>query len=132
MGRKRVTIVIVVVVFAVLAFALGPRAAADTTLRFDPAVLGPDAEAYLARREAGVAGIRPGLQKEIVWADPASKAKTSIAIVYVHGFSASKGEMRPLPDRVASALRANLYFTRLTGHGQDGVAMAQGSGGGGK
>jgi pimeloyl-ACP methyl ester carboxylesterase len=47
--------------------------------------------------------------------------------VYIHGFSASKGEVRPLPDKVASALGANLFYTRLTGHGQDGAAMAKGS-----
>jgi hypothetical protein len=51
----------------------------------------------------------------------------TVAIVYVHGFSASKAEVRPLPDRVAAALHANLFFTRLTGHGQDGTAMAKGS-----
>ena len=67
------------------------------------------------------------MQKEIVWADPATKAKTPIAIVYIHGFSASKGEVRPLPDKVAAALGANLFYTRLTGHGQDGAAMAEGS-----
>ena len=70
--------------------------------------------------------IRPGLQKEIVWANPATKTKTPLAIVYIHGFSASKGEVRPLPDKVASALGANLFFTRLTGHGEDGAAMAEG------
>src|SRR5262245_20618875 len=127
MGRKTVTIVVVVAALLGLAFALGPPVAADTSLTFDPSVIGPDPEAYLAAREAAVAGIRPGLQKEIVRADPAGKAKTPIAIVYIHGFSASKGEVRPLPDRVATALRANLYYTRLTGHAQDGPAMAQGT-----
>ena len=73
-----------------------------------------------ARRQR-VKDIRPGLQKEIVWADPATKAKTPLAIVYIHGFSASKGEVRPLPDKVAAALGANLFYTRLTGHGQDGA-----------
>jgi pimeloyl-ACP methyl ester carboxylesterase len=117
----------VVIVLAAGLFLAGPRVAADTTVTFDPAAIGPDPEAYLARVEAAVPGIRPGLAKEIVWADPATKAKTPIAIVYVHGFSASKGEVRPLPDRVAAALGANLFFTRLTGHGQDGAAMATGS-----
>src|SRR6202007_3384630 len=77
--------------------------------------------------EAEVTDIRPGLQKEIVWADPASRARTPLAIVYVHGFSASKGEVRTLPDRAAAALHANLFYTRLTGHGEDSDAMAKGS-----
>ena len=47
------------------------------------------------------------------------------SIVYVHGFSATAAEVRPLPDLVAKALGANLFFTRLTGHGQDGDAMGR-------
>lgn len=107
-----------------LGFALGPREPADTSVTFDPSIIGKDPDAYLSRTEAEVAGIRDGLQKEIVWAFPNSRAKTKLAIVYIHGFSASKGEIRPVPDKVATALGANLYFTRLTGHGQNGAAMA--------
>jgi pimeloyl-ACP methyl ester carboxylesterase len=103
----------------------GPRVSRDTTIVFDPAAIGEDPDAWLAAREAAVPGIREGLAKEIVWAFPASKARTPIAIVYIHGFSASKGEVRPLPDKVAEALGANLFFTRLTGHGQDGAAMGE-------
>lgn len=117
----------VVLVVAALLFTLGPRVPVDTAVGFDPAAIGTDPDAYLARAEAAIPDIRPGLQKEIVWADPARKAKTSFAIVYIHGFSASKGEVRPLPDRVAGALGANLFYTRLAGHGRDGAAMAEAS-----
>jgi pimeloyl-ACP methyl ester carboxylesterase len=127
MGRKTVTTGLVVIAVLAIAFLLGPRVKADTKISFDPTAIGPDPEAYLARREAAVTNIRPGLQKEIVWADPATKARTPLAVVYIHGFSASKGEVRPLPDKVAAALGANLFYTRLTGHGQDGAAMAGGS-----
>jgi alpha-beta hydrolase superfamily lysophospholipase len=106
------------------AFLLGPREPADTRVSFDAAVIGNDPDAYLVKSEAEVAGIRDGLQKEIIWAFPNSKAKTKLAIVYIHGFSASKGEIRPVPDKVAAALGANLYYARLTGHGQNGPAMA--------
>ncbi|MGB8819274.1 MAG: alpha/beta hydrolase [Rhizobiaceae bacterium] len=92
---------------------------------FDPTSIGPDPDAYLAASEAKVSGIHDDLQKEIVWAYPTSKAKTPLAIIYVHGFSASKGETRPVPDMAAKALGANLYFARLTGHGQDGAALAE-------
>jgi len=34
--------------------------------QFDPSSIGPDPEAYIARREAAVTDIRQGLQKEIV------------------------------------------------------------------
>lgn len=106
-----------------LAYFLGPRAVADQSVRFDAAAIGPDPAAYLAAREAEHANIRDGLAKEIVWADPNRRQRTPLSIVYLHGFSASKGEIRPLPDFVAEALGANIFYTRLAGHGQDGAAM---------
>lgn len=117
-----------VIAFALAVFAaayfLGPRAVADPTVRFDAAAIGPDPEAYLAAREAAHPDIREGLAKEIVWADPERRERTPLSIVYIHGFSASKGEVRPLPDLIAAELGANLFYTRLTGHGLDGAAMA--------
>lgn len=127
MGRRVVLAVLVLVAVLALAFGLGPRVAVDTTIHFDPSVIGDDPQAYVARVEAAVPGIRDGLDKEIVWANPMVHARTPLSIVYIHGFSASKGEIRPLPDDVADQLGANLFYTRLTGHGQDGAAMAQGS-----
>ncbi len=124
MGRKILYILITLIVAGGVAFFAGPRVPVDTTVTFDATSLGTDLDAYLAKREASTPNLRAGLGREIIWAFPASKAKTPIAVVYVHGFSASKGEVRPLPDVVAKALGANLYYTRLTGHGQDGAAMA--------
>ena len=77
--------------------------------------------------EARFDDIRPGLEKEIIWADPDTKTRTPLAVVSVHGFSASRGEIRPVPEEIAKALGANLYFARLTGHGRSGDAMAEGS-----
>lgn len=125
--RKLIWGLMIVVTIAGLAFVMGPRTPVDTTITFDASAIGADPDAYLAGAEAKVAGIREGLAKEIVWAFPQSKAKTPFAVVYIHGFSASKGEVRPLPDKVAAALGANLFYTRLTGHGQDGAAMATAS-----
>ena len=80
-------------------------------------------DAWLAARETAVGGVREGCAKQIVWAQ--SPQKTKLAVVYVHGFSATGQEVRPLPDLVAKALGANLYFARLSGHGQDGAAMGK-------
>lgn len=104
---------------------LAPREPVDTTVRFDPAAIRGDPDAYLLRSEADIPNLRPNAQKEIVWAFPASRARTPLAIVYVHGFSATKAETRPLADDVAKALDANLFYTRLTGHGRDPAAMDQ-------
>jgi len=81
-------------------------------------------EGLVAAAEGKVGTIRDGLAKQIVWADPERRAKTKFAVIYVHGFSASPAEVRPLPDLVAKALGANLFFTRLAGHGvQDPDAL---------
>ncbi|WP_159086947.1 alpha/beta hydrolase [Loktanella sp. Alg231-35] len=81
-------------------------------------------EADLARAEAQVSALRPGCEKRISWAgEPATK--TAVSLLYIHGFSATGEELRPLPDLVAEGLGANLHFTRLSGHGQDGPAMGR-------
>lgn len=112
---------------AALLYALGPRTAIDTTIIFDPMLIGEDLDAYLADSEAAYADIRVDVHKQIVWADPETRERTPLSIVYIHGFSASPGEMRPLPDMVAGHFGANLFLTRLAGHGRGGDAMAEAS-----
>jgi len=119
-----IAVIAIVLIAAIAALWLfGSRTPVDTTITFDARTIGPDLGIYLAEREARIEGIRPGLAKQIVWADPARRERTDIAIVYIHGFSASPAEIRPLPDIVAKALGANLFFTRLAGHGASSEAM---------
>jgi esterase/lipase len=85
-----------------------------------------DLDRYLAREEAGVPGILGWAKKGIVWNDPATKRKTRWALVFLHGFTASRGELSPACERIAGRLKANLYFARLRGHGvEDPDAFAQ-------
>ena len=121
-----VALAILIVILAA-GYGLGPRPSIDTTMEFNAAILPEDLDVWLAETEGKVPDLRPGNGKEIVWAFPASRARTPYSIVYVHGFSASPAEIRPVPDRVAKELGANLFFTRLTGHGRGGDAMASGS-----
>ncbi|MEM9796968.1 MAG: alpha/beta fold hydrolase [Pseudomonadota bacterium] len=109
-------------VVLVLAWWFAPREPVD--VRVDPVVLSDDLDGYLAAREATVPDLKPEAAKTILWAG-ASGARTDIAIVYLHGFSATSAEIRPVPNAVAEALGANLYFARLAGHGRDGAAMAE-------
>jgi esterase/lipase len=46
-------------------------------------------------------------------------------VVHLHGFSASRLETAPLAEQVAARLGANLFETRLSGHGQDAQALGQ-------
>jgi len=79
---------------------------------------------WLAQNEAKVSGLKPGTAKGIVWAH-ADKQATEWAVVYVHGFSASRLETAPVADNLAKALGANVFYTRLTGHGLPGEAMGE-------
>ena len=107
-----------------LAFVFGPREPFDGEVTFDQTSIGDDLDQYLVQRESRFNDIRQGLNKQIIWHGERGE-QTDIAIVYLHGFSASLGEVRPVPDLVAKALGANLYYTRLKGHGRTAAAMAE-------
>jgi esterase/lipase len=115
---------------AAIVFVAGPRNARDadaapqarSELPADPAAL----PAYFATLEARVVGIMPGTEKRVTFG-PAGAQRSRWAVVYLHGFSASRQETAPLPEHVAEALQANLFATRLTGHGRGGAAMAEAS-----
>ena len=81
-------------------------------------------DADIAASEAKVPNLRKGCEKRIIWAG-AVATKTPVSVLYIHGFSATAEEIRPLPDLVAEGLGANIHYTRLNGHGQDGDAMGR-------
>jgi esterase/lipase len=81
-------------------------------------------EAEIAAVEAKVDHLRDGCAKCVSWAGDVA-VQTEIAVVFIHGFSATCGELRPLPEMIAQALGANLFSTRLMGHGQNGDAMGR-------
>jgi hypothetical protein len=91
-----------------LLYLTGPVTTIDPRVR--PVALPADLDGYLARSEAGYGDIVPGTEKTIVWAS-ASKSRTPLSIVYLHGFSASRQECAPLPQLLARSLGANLYLT---------------------
>lgn len=105
-------------------WAFGPYEPTYDTTIFDDSKLDKGVGTYLRWREAQIGGITEGVEKQVIWAD-APEAQTEWAVVYIHGFSATSQEIRPVPDNVADALGANLVFTRLAGHGRNGDALAQ-------
>jgi esterase/lipase len=74
-------------------------------------------EEYVSQQES-FHELKPGNEAEIVWED-SLRQKTEYAVVYLHGFSASKVEGDPLHKRFAKAFGANLYLARLADHGVD-------------
>jgi len=81
--------------------------------------------AWVTARESAVGEaqrIIPGTEKRIRWF--ADAERTPFSVVYLHGFSATRQETAPLAERVADALGANLFETRLAGHGLDDHPLA--------
>jgi esterase/lipase len=103
-------------------FLVGPRVRVDETLC--DVDLPDDLDGYVAESEARFSDIVPDTEKTIIWADAAHN-KTPLSLFYVHGFSATRQETVPLADIVAAELGANLFYTRLSGHGRTGKAMAE-------
>lgn len=121
MTARRVALVVLVLGGGLLAlggwWTRPPALIPEFSDNVDP---GEDPDAYLARAEANAAsryGIVAGTEKRIIWRDGVH-TRTPFAVVYLHGFSATRQEIHPVPLRVARALGANLFETRLTGHGR--------------
>ena len=119
---KKTLLFVSAIIFGVWVF--GPLEPAKMDVGFDANVLGENLNSYLMVQEKKFNDITIGVQKRVIWADKVGK-KTPLSIIYIHGFSATSEEIRPVPDQIASALKANLYYTRLTGHGRGPMAMAE-------
>lgn len=117
-------VLLVLAIVLGLAFTFAPKEPVDLVVDFDASSLGDDLDAYLAESEAKYTDIIDTTQKEIIWAGEKG-VKTPFSVVYLHGFSATKYEIRPVPDQVAAAMGANLFYTRLAGHGRGSAAMAE-------
>lgn len=84
-----------------------------------PPELPENIEAWLADTEQEIAAqyaLIPETEKRVSWHGKAGE-RTPYAVVNLHGFSATRQETAPLAERVAAALGANLFETRLAGHG---------------
>ena len=83
-----------------------------------------DIDSLLDSQEKILRGLRPGTEKKVLWAQ-GKGLKSITSIVFIHGFSASRVEIDPVVDLIAAEMSANVYFTRLRGHGQDGKALGE-------
>jgi len=114
-----------ILVLAAVFFA-GPvhRVSAQVTAPALPALeAGPAAlQTWLTASEARHGDIVPGAEKTIVWAH-ADRRRTPLSVIYLHGYTATRQEVAPLCDLLARELGANLFYTRLTGHGRNPAAL---------
>jgi esterase/lipase len=121
--EKHIFIILAILVCVVVLYVVGPRVPIDETIK--PVNIPDDIEQYLRLSENRAGNIVSGAEKIIIWADSIKKEKTPLSIVYIHGFTATRQETAPLSELVARDLGANLFYTRLTGHGLDGEELAE-------
>ena len=125
MKSKLVIVVVIMCLGLLILFLSGPRVQVAEDIEEVTLPSGAeDLTEYLAQSEAEFADLVPGTEKKIVWAND-EREQTPLSIIYLHGFSATRQETAPLADQVAEQLGANLFYTRLTGHGRSGAAMGE-------
>jgi esterase/lipase len=120
--RKLVPISLLLALLACTVFLLTPSALLNSAVV--PA-LPDDLDAYVAERERTASeryGLIPGTDKRIRWQQ--SGQRTEYAVIYLHGFSATRQAFAPTAELIADALGANLFETRLAGHGHVKQPMA--------
>ncbi|WP_170782683.1 alpha/beta hydrolase [Ruegeria lacuscaerulensis] len=125
MTRLVLRFIVVLAALGGLIFWLGPREEVDLHPTFEPRKFGEGVQVYFESVESAFEDIVPGVEKRVIWQEGFKEQRTPVSILYVHGFSASSEEIRPVPDLLAKALGANLVYTRLQGHGRGGSAMAE-------
>lgn len=119
--RKALVVSIVIAAVTVAGWLLtppklGPSGTAPT--------LPDDLDAWLNTSEQIVSSefqLIPGTEKRIRWQNRG--VRTPYAVVYLHGFSATRQEIAPTMELVADRLAANLYEARLSGHGHERLPM---------
>ena len=121
--RRLVQVTVVLAVIALIAFLLTPSRLVNSAV---VPGLPDNLDRYLASREAEAATrypLIPNTEKRIRWQTPGKR--TEWAVVYLHGFSATRQEIAPATEMIADALGANLFETRLTGHGRTEGVMQE-------
>jgi esterase/lipase len=106
------------VVVGIAAFATAPPGLVNEAIAPD---INGDLDAWLAASERAAAlsaELIPDTEKRIHWFNGSQGSKTRHSVVYLHGFSATRQEIAPVAEWVAEQLGANLFETRLRGHGQ--------------
>ncbi len=117
---KALKIISIIVISLAIVFFVGPREHAPNlnvslrdTLPSDLHVL----QTYIKSREANEKFLKPENEALIEWANPDSAVQTDFAVVYLHGFSASRAEGNGIYTELAKRYNANLYLPRLYAHG---------------
>ncbi len=115
--KKSIKVLFLFVSLLVMAYLAGPKPPKLTLDQSLPAINQNlhDLDEYISSKEARY-NLRANNEARIEWFGDSLK-KTEWAIVYLHGFSASHPEGAPAHRQLAKKLGANLFLSRLSGHG---------------
>ncbi|MCE9600377.1 MAG: alpha/beta fold hydrolase [Spirochaetia bacterium] len=110
--RRKVILFSTLAAFVGLGFLLLPL----SEYRYAANPLPATFDEFLAMKlkQSADAGARQGCEERLVRFAP---GQTDLAILYIHGFGASRAEGEAVMDPVSSKLKANTYYVRLPGHG---------------
>lgn len=120
MFKKIAILITSFTVVGIIGFVLGPtpqfEAIDNVPVRIDLNI--SELDTFIGARESEIQFLKPDNQARIIWYDSLAK-QTEYSIVYIHGFSASQAEGKPIHMNLARAIGANLYLSRLQDHGID-------------
>ncbi|CAM4447622.1 alpha/beta hydrolase [Vibrio agarivorans] len=114
---KRSALIFCLVVSATVAF--GPKVSTIHDIS-EPSIT----EQTLLASEQDSLKLVEGTEKRILKPNESGE-KSKYSVVYLHGFSSSRQDLAPVPERIANRINATLIETRLKGHGRDRDAMGE-------
>jgi len=76
-----------------------------------------DVEGFIRRRDEQAAPLQPNAGSAVLWFDGQRETRSDVAVLFLHGWSASVQEISPVDLNIARGLQAHLLRYRLTGHG---------------
>lgn len=111
-------IVLVVLLFIVVVYFLGPRVERPKLSMKLPRVSTNlvELQEKINQKEAANLKIKPNNESRIIWYDSVPK-RTKYVILYLHGWSASHEEGAPIHIELGKRYGTNVYLPRLAGHG---------------
>ena len=83
---------------------------------FIPSDIGLDS--YLKNSEISLGDVPEEAEKKILWSNE-EKNKTEIAIAFLPGFSTTNFQQKEFFDKLSKELNANIFLSRLSGHGRE-------------
>ena len=117
--KKSLKIVLFAVIIIIAVYFLGGKVTPPTLSTVFPTVpktLNDINDSILSAEASFGDSIKKGNASEIFWVND-SISKTPYAMVYLHGYSASKSEGLPVAKDFAERYGMNLYMPRLQDHG---------------